>query len=127
LYHYSRDFSCATRTCAKTHKADEINGVASKNIDRQSSIITDKSSSYEDFSALFDTHVSFKSNKETTKTSLKWVHVTISNAKINLLGAYRMIKNEYLQNYLNEFCYRLIRRYFGENLFKRMVVAVAGI
>jgi hypothetical protein len=37
----------------KTHKADEINGVASKNIDRQSSIITDKSTSYEDFSSLF--------------------------------------------------------------------------
>jgi hypothetical protein len=111
----------------KTHKADEINDVASINIDNQSQIITDKSTSYEDFSALFDTHISFKSNKETTKTSLKWVHVTISNAKRNLLGVYHMIKNEYLQNYLNEFCYRLNRRYFGENLFNRMVIAVVGI
>ncbi|MFO0494729.1 MAG: IS1595 family transposase, partial [Flavobacteriia bacterium] len=37
-----------------------------------------------------------------------------------------MISNEYLQNYLNEFCYRLNRRYFGDNLFNRMVVAVVA-
>jgi len=123
----SSQFRYAKMKALKTHNADEINGVASDNIDNQSLIITDKSTSYEDFSALFDTHVSFKSNKETTKTSLKWVHVTISNAKRNLLGVYHMIKNEYLQNYLNEFCYRLNRRGFGENLFNRMVVAVAGI
>lgn len=120
-------FRYAKMKALKTHKADEINGVASHNVNHQSLIITDKSTSYENFSGLFDTHVSFKSNKETTKTSLKWVHVTISNAKRNLLGVYHMIKNEYLQNYLNEFCYRLNRRYFGENLFNRIVVAVAGI
>jgi hypothetical protein len=73
-------------------------------------IITDKSTSYEDFSQLFETHLSFKSDKKTTKTTLKWVHITISNAKRNLLGVYHMIKMDYLQNYLNEFCYRLNRR-----------------
>ncbi|MFT5777334.1 MAG: hypothetical protein ACI837_000266, partial [Crocinitomicaceae bacterium] len=31
--------------------------------------------------------------------------MTISNAKRNLLGVYHVIKNEYLENYLNEFCY----------------------
>jgi hypothetical protein len=51
----------------KTNKAYGINGVASKNIDSQSSIITDKSTIYNDFSTLFATHVSFKSNKETSK------------------------------------------------------------
>ena len=59
-------------------------------------------------------HLSFKSNK---KTTLQWVHVTISNAKRNLLGVYHMIKMDYLQNYLDEFCYRLNRRYFDERLF----------
>lgn len=123
----STHFRYAKMKALKTHKADEINTVASINIKHHSQIISDKSTSYEDFSALFDTHISFKSNKETTKASLKWVHVTISNAKRNLLGVYHMIKKEYLQNYLNEFCYRLNRRYFGENLFNRMVIAVVGI
>jgi len=89
-------------------------------------IITNKSTSYEDFSQLFETHLSFKSDKKTTKTTLKWVHITISNAKRNLLGVYHMIKMDYLQNYLNEFCYRLNRRYFGERLFDLMVIAIVG-
>jgi hypothetical protein len=72
---------------------------------------------------MFDTHISFKSDKITTKTLLKWVHVAMSNAKRNLLGVYHMISNEYLQNYLNEFCCGLNRKYFGENLFNHMVVA----
>ena len=89
-------------------------------------IITDKSTSYEDFSQLFETNFSFKSDKKTTKTTLKWVHIRISNAKRNLDGVYHMIKMDYLQNYLNEFCYRLNRRYFGERLFDRMVIAIVG-
>ncbi|MDR2763597.1 MAG: IS1595 family transposase, partial [Tannerella sp.] len=33
------------------------------------------------------------------------------------------IKPEYLQNYLNEFCYKFNRRYFGEWQFERLLVA----
>ncbi len=82
----SSQFRYAKMKALKTHNTHEINGVASDNIDNQSIITTEKSTGYEDFSALFDIPVSFKSNKESTKTSLKWVHVTISNAKRNLLG-----------------------------------------
>ena len=122
----SSQFRYAKMKVLTSHKAIDINGIAKNNIEKESLIITDKSTSYEDFSKMFDTHISFKSDKITTKTSLKWVHVAISNAKRNLLGVYHMISNDYLQNYLNEFCYRLNRRYFGENLFNRMVVAVVA-
>jgi hypothetical protein len=122
----SSQFRYAKMKVLTSHKAIDINGIAKNNIEKESLIITDKSTSYEDFSRMFDTHISFKSDKITTKTSLKWVHVAISNAKRNLLGVYHMISNEYLQNYLNEFCYRLNRRYFGENLFNRMVVAIVA-
>lgn len=122
----SSQFRYAKMKTLTSHKATEINDVATKNIGKESIIITDKSTSYEDFSSFFDTHISFKSDKKTTKTTLKWVHVTISNAKRNLLGVYHMIASDYLQNYLNEFCYRLNRRYFGENLFNRMVIAVVA-
>jgi hypothetical protein len=40
-----------------------------------------------------------------------------------LLDIYHDIKPEYLQNYLNEFCYKFNRRYFGENLFDRLMIA----
>ena len=63
------------------------------------------------------------SDKETTKETLKWVHITISNAKRNLLGNFHKIKRKYLQLYLNEFVYKLNRRYFEEKLFDRLVIA----
>jgi len=122
----SSHFRYAKMKVLNSHKAEEINKVAVDSIDNHSLIITDKSTSYEDFSNLFDTHVSFKSDSETTKTTLKWVHITIGNAKRNLLGVYHMINSQYLQNYLNEFCYRLNRRYFGERLFERMAIAIVG-
>lgn len=122
----SSHFRYAKMKVLNSHNADEINAVATDSIEKNSVIISDKSTSYEDFSALFDTHVSFKSDAETTKTTLKWVHLTIGNAKRNLLGVYHMINTKYLQNYLNEFCYRLNRRYFGERLFDRMAIALVG-
>jgi hypothetical protein len=107
-----------------SHKSNEINDVAADSIEKKCcNYITDKSTGYEDFYQLFETHLSFKSDK---KTTLKWVHITISNAKRNLLSVYHMIKIEYLQNYLNEFCFRLNRRYFGERLFDRMAIAIVG-
>ena len=54
-----------------------------------------------------ETHIMVKSTKETTKTTLKWVHIAIINAKRTLLGRYDKIRGKYLQLYLDEFCYKL--------------------
>lgn len=54
---------------------------------------------------------------------LPWVHTMISNAKRNFLGINHKIKDVYLQNYLNEFCYKTNRRYFNDKLFDRLMVA----
>ena len=64
-----------------------------------------------------------KSDEKTTKETLNRVHITISNAKRNLLGNYHKIKRKYLQLYLSEFVYKLNRRYFGERLFDRLIIA----
>ncbi|MFT5336557.1 MAG: hypothetical protein ACJAY8_000769 [Sphingobacteriales bacterium] len=68
-----------------------------------------------------------KSTKETTKETLRWVHVFISNAKRTLLGNHHKVKHKYLQLYLNEFSYKLNRRYFGDKLIERVVVGSAGV
>jgi len=57
---------------------------------------------------------------------LSWVHVAIANAKTRLANIYHGIKPDFLQGYLNEFCYKFNRRYFGERLFDRMLVAVTS-
>ena len=85
--------------------------------------MTDKSTSYVDISDFVEIHICEKSSPETTKETLKWVHIAISNAKRNMLGNYHKIKRKYLQAYLDEFIYKLNRRYFGEKLFDRLVIA----
>jgi hypothetical protein len=34
-----------------------------------------------------------------------------------------MVSEKYLQKYLDEFAYKLNRRYFGEKLFDRLIIA----
>lgn len=108
-----------------SHNSDSINQMIENNIDEKSFVFSDKSTSYVDIAKHVETHVMEKSTKETTNKTLKWVHITISNAKRTLLGIYHKIKGKYLQLYLDEFCYKLNRRYFGTKLFERLTLAVA--
>ena len=105
------------------HNGEEINEAVKELIDNQSIVFTDKSTSYVDIAVFVELHIVEKSSKETTEETLKWVHIAISNAKRNLLGNYHKIKRKYLQLYLNEFVYKLNRRYFGDRLFERLIVA----
>ena len=84
----------------------------------------DKSTSYVDIADFVEAHLTEKSSNEVTKTTLKWVHIAISNAKRAFLGVYHKMKGIYLQNYLDEFCYKLNRRYFKHRLFDRVALAV---
>lgn len=107
----------------ETHLSLEINETVKESIDNQSIVFTDKSTSYVDISDFVELHITEKSDERTTNETLKWVHITISNAKRNLLGNYHKIKRKYLQLYLNEFIYKLNRRYFGDKLFERLIIA----
>ena len=66
-----------------------------------------------------------KSDKKVTKTTIKWVHIEISNPKRTLLGVFHKIKGKYLQLYLNEFCYKLNSRHFTSRVFDRLTLTVA--
>ena len=105
------------------HEAENINGLIKESINEKSIVFSDKSTSYVDIADFIELHITEKSSEQTTKETLKWVHIAISNAKRNLLGNYHKIKGKYLQSYLDEFVYKLNRRYFGEKLFDRLVIA----
>lgn len=107
----------------ETHKSGEVDHTIEDSLNEKSIVFTDKSTSYVDIADFVELHITEKSNKESTKETLKWVHIFISNAKRNLLGNYHKIKGKYLQLYLNEFVYKLNRRYFGEKIFERVVIA----
>lgn len=105
------------------HTSEDIDKTLRSSIGEKTIVFTDKSTSYVDIADYVELHISEKSTKESTKETLKWVHIYISNAKRNLLGNYHKIKGKYLQLYLNEFTYKLNRRYFGDRLFDRVVIA----
>jgi hypothetical protein len=105
------------------HRAERVDGILQESLAGKNIVFSDKSTSYVNISEHVDVHISVVSDKLTTKSTLKWVHIAIANLKRNLLGVYHKIKGEYLQNYLNEFCYKLNRRYFGDKLFDRLIIA----
>lgn len=111
------------------HKADGTDQSLRESINGEQTIVfTDKSTSYINIADYVEIHVTEKSNEQTTKETLKWVHIAISNAKRNFTGTYHKIKRKYLQLYLNEFVYKLNRRYFGDKIFDRLVIAsITGI
>ena len=54
---------------------------------------------------------------------LPWVHIAIGNLKAFLLGTYHGVSSKYLQEYLNEFCYRFNRRAWETELPDRLLNA----
>lgn len=109
----------------KGQKADGINEIVEKNIDQSSIVFSDKSTSYVDIAKYVEAHHVEKSSKKTTIETLRWVHIAISNAKRVFLGVYHHMKGKYLQNYLNEFTYKINRRYFKDRIFERITLATA--
>jgi transposase-like protein len=105
------------------HKVEGINEIIKNSLDESSIVFTDKSTSYVDIADFVELHITEKSTKETTQETLRWVHIFISNAKRNFLGNFHKIKRKNLQLYLNEFVYKLNRRYFGDKIFDRLVIA----
>lgn len=71
-----------------SHKASEINETIKESFDEKSIVLTDDSTSYVDISDYVELHVTEKSSEKLTKETLRWVHITISNAKRNLLVPY---------------------------------------
>lgn len=110
----------------ESHYSEEINSLIEESFNEKSIVFSDKSTSYVNISDYVEVHVTEKSSNETTVKVLPWVHIAISNAKRTLLGIYHKIKGKYLQLYLDEFCYKLNRRYFGDKLFDRLTIAMAN-
>lgn len=112
----------------KMHVIDDLKGATierevKENIKKDSVVKTDDFRSYSKLDTIVWRHFPSKVPKEELKTAFPWVHTMISNAKRNLLGINHMTSKKYLQNYLNEFCYKVNRRYFGDNLFDRLLIA----
>ena len=103
-------------------KAETINDQVASCISDEAALITDDSTSYVDLADIVGQHQAQVIPKEKVGEVLPWVHLAIGNAKRMLLDIHHNIKPEFLQSYLNEFCYKFNRRYFGEAMFDRLLL-----
>ena len=82
-----------------------------------SHIMTDNLGSYSRLHQHFKEHQILPATGKQASKLLPWVHTAIANARRTLLGIFHGMDKKYVQNYLDEFCYKLNRRYRGEQRF----------
>jgi hypothetical protein len=104
----------------KSELKEAVNEMVSKTINSKTILFTDMAKSYVDLNKIVDTHIMEKSSVSWDST-LQWSHIAIANLKRNLLGVYHFVKNENLQGYLDEFCYKLNRRK-QKDLFQNLIL-----
>jgi len=107
-------------------KSPSINHVIEQNVKENTSAITDKYRGHSKLKELINHQEINTSEMKEVHTVLPWVHSAIGNAKKVLVGLHHSIGEEYLQSYLNEFCYKFNRRYI-DNLFDRVLIACIQI
>lgn len=116
--------------CCRCYKmkvlGNGVNQIIEESIYEKSFVFSDKSTSYVNIFNHVDVHIIAKSDNITNKNYLPWVYIAISNAKRTLLGIYHKVKGKYLQNYLDEFCYKLNKRYYRNNRFNKLVLDIAN-
>lgn len=103
-------------------KAQAIEKESMIAIERNSVITTDGCASHRNLGNLFGEHKSQVIDHKDICKMLPWVHIAIANAKTLFADIYHGIKPSYLQEYLNEYCYKFNRHYFGEDLLERLPV-----
>lgn len=104
-------------------KSETIDAVVEKHISKDAKVKSDDSTSYVGIEEKVDEHKAMVVLNKEIEKELPWVHIAISNAKRWLLNSFHQIDSLYLQKYLNEFCYNFNRRYMGEVLFDRLLIA----
>ena len=103
-------------------KSETLNEKIVAGVAEQTKVVTDNSTSYKKITELVE-HSGLKVDKADINKVLPWVHKAISNAKRLLLDVHHRIDDDFLQNYLNEFCYKFNRRYFGGKMMERLIIA----
>lgn len=106
-------------------KAETIDSIVVNAIDSKAEITSDATTSHCNFPKMFANVDAQVVEPENIGKVLPWVHIAIGNSKSLFTNTYHGVRREFLQEYLNEFCYKFNRRYFGERLFDRLVMVGA--
>jgi hypothetical protein len=102
-----------------------INHFITDVIETDSFIITDGYFGYNKVIQTGNQHLT--SEFDPNEAQFHYLHIVISNLKTFVLGTYHGLGPEYLQTYLDEFCYRFNRRKLHETLFDRLLMLAINL
>jgi hypothetical protein len=103
--------------------ANTIEMIAKNSLDPGCNVRTDNYPSYSKLRQVVKKHTAKTIKPKDAGKELPWVHTAISNAKRNILNNFHHVDDSYLQNYLDEFTYKLNRRNILDQLFDRLIIA----
>ena len=95
-------------------------------VDENSMTINYHNKGYYKLYSVGENHKVITIPSKSAEKMLPWVHTSTTNAKRGLLVTYHRVDRVYLQNYLNEFCYKLNRN-FGLKVFECLLVAACTL
>lgn len=106
-------------------KTETINKEVEKSVEKTAKVLSDGYRGYNKLKEVISKHdVVIEPDKKKAAKVFPWVNRTISNAKKILPGIHHnCINDKYMQNYPDEFCYKFNRRYFGDKLSDRLMIA----
>lgn len=104
----------------------ELKKTSEASVSIDSNFKTDKGKSYPKAFERFNHLEMYDMSKFESEKVLPWISKAITNSKNLIKAMHHGIQTQYLQNYLNEFCYKYNRRHFGEKLFNRLLVCAVG-
>lgn len=108
-------------------ESSTINSEVKKTINQDSFVHTDGYRSYNKLPEVIKRHTKYNLQHDNSNKVLPWVHKAITNSKNLLKAIHHCINPEYLQNYLDEFCYKHNRRYFKNRVFDRALIAAVSL
>jgi transposase-like protein len=104
-------------------QSDSINRELKQTVLPNAELRTDGYRSYSKTKNIIKSHKVIMDKTKEAHKLLPWVHTAIGNAKRVINGIYHRVNQAYLQNYLDEFCYRLNRRWLADP-FDRLVAII---
>ena len=113
--------------------AQVIDQIVQEHIGKDTIIITD-GSSHVNFKDYFKKHAPYTEYDvdKVVKTNLPWVHIVIGRCRSGIEAIHGEVDRQFLQLYLNEFCWKFNRRFFRDSnnpkydLFDRLVRIAAS-
>lgn len=113
------------RILGKMASDPEVKRVVTAHIDNESQqhFVTDYAAAHTTLTKLGHKVEAHISTPQSAAKHLPLVHLAISLAKTFLLGTFHGVSRKYLQNYLDEFCFRFNRRFKEDQLHQSLLRA----